>query len=161
MESARAFASIQEGLLAGNGVSLAGVVRGRRGRDAARSGSRFRHRRLRTGGGGDRGRARRRPAQRLLRPGAHRAGAGRRGCSYPDDEDELEEYEPDYIAWAPYALCRGCSSGRCAGERPDPLRAILERKVRLQGDLQRLVKHAGRHKGAGLDALRAIPAEFV
>ena len=41
------------------------------------------------------------------------------------------------------------------GKRPDPLRAILERKVRLQGDLQRLVKHAGRHQGAGLEAVRA------
>jgi len=81
--------------------------------------------------------------------------------SYPEDEDELEEYEPDYIAWASYALCRGLLERTLAGERPDPLRAILERKVRLQGDLQRLVKHAGRHKGAGLDALRAIPTEFV
>jgi hypothetical protein len=33
--------------------------------------------------------------------------------------------------------------------------------VRLKGDLQRLVKHAGRHKGAGLQAIRAVPAEFV
>ena len=35
------------------------------------------------------------------------------------------------------------------------------RKVRLQGDLERLVKHAGRHHGAGLEAIRAIPTEFV
>jgi hypothetical protein len=81
--------------------------------------------------------------------------------SYPEDEDELEEYDPDYIAWAPYAVCRGLLERTFAGERPDPLRAILERKVRLQGDLQRLVRHAGRHRGAGLDALRAVPSEFV
>jgi hypothetical protein len=81
--------------------------------------------------------------------------------SYPDDEDELEEYEPDYIAWAPYPLCRAMLEEALAGKRPDPLRAVLERRVRLKGDLQRLVKHAGRHKGAGLEAIRAVPAEFV
>jgi hypothetical protein len=87
---------------------------------------------------------------------------GRRAdLTYPQDEDELEEYEPDYIAWAPYAICRGLLERAFAGERPDPLRAILERKVRLHGDLQRVVKHAGRHRGAGLDALRAVPTEFV
>jgi hypothetical protein len=83
------------------------------------------------------------------------------GLSYPQDEDELEEYEPDYIAWAQYTLCRSLLERTFAGEPPDPLRIILERKVRLQGDLQRLVKHAGRHRGAGLDALRAVPTEFV
>ena len=80
--------------------------------------------------------------------------------SYPDDEDELEEYEPDYIAWAPYGFCRALLQG-AFGESPDPLRAILERKIRLKGDLQRLVRHASRHRNAGFDALRAIPTEFV
>ena len=81
--------------------------------------------------------------------------------SFPQDEDELEEFEPDYVAWAPYALCRTLLGEAFAGRRPDPLRAILERKVRLKGDLQRLLKHAGRHQGAGLDALRAVLTEFV
>jgi hypothetical protein len=81
--------------------------------------------------------------------------------SYPEDEDELEELEPDYIAWAPYPLCKALLEQALAGGHPDPLRAVLERKVRLQGDLQRLVKHAGRHKGAGLSAIRALPTEFV
>jgi hypothetical protein len=81
--------------------------------------------------------------------------------AYPDDEDELEEYQPDYVAWAPYPLCRGLLEQAIAGKRPDPLRAILERKVRLQGDLQRLVKHAGRHQWTGLDAIRAVPTRFV
>ena len=81
--------------------------------------------------------------------------------SYPDDEDELEEYEPDYICWASYALCRSLLEQTLAGKRPDPLKAVLERKVRLKGDLERLIKHAGRHKGAGLDAIRGVPTEFV
>jgi hypothetical protein len=80
--------------------------------------------------------------------------------SFPDDEDELEDLNPDYIAWAPHALCRSLLGAAMRGERPDPLRAILERKVRLQGDLQRLVKHAGRYPGAGIEALRRVPTRF-
>jgi hypothetical protein len=79
---------------------------------------------------------------------------------YPDDEDELDELEPDYIAWAPYSLCKELLRAALAGERPDPLRAVLERRVRLRGDLQRLVKHAGRHRGVGLDAIRTVPTRF-
>jgi hypothetical protein len=80
--------------------------------------------------------------------------------SYPDDEDELEALEPDYIGWAAFSLCKELLEKTHAGGRPDPLRAILERKVRLHGDLERLVKHAGRHQGAGLAALRGVPTEF-
>jgi hypothetical protein len=79
---------------------------------------------------------------------------------FPDDEDELEELEPDYIAWAPHSLCKELLRAALAGARPDPLRAVLERRVRLRGDLQRLVKHAGRHRGVGLDAIRAVPTRF-
>ena len=81
--------------------------------------------------------------------------------SYPQDEDELEEMQADYVAWAPYALCRALLDEALRGGRPDPLRAVLERKVRLRGDLQRLVKHAGKHHGAGLGTIRALPTEFV
>ena len=80
---------------------------------------------------------------------------------YPEDEDELEDYGPDYIAWAPYTFCRALLEQAFAGDPPDPLRLILERKIRIRGDLERLVKHMGRHRAAGLDALRAIPTEFV
>ncbi len=80
---------------------------------------------------------------------------------FPEDEDELEEYEPDYVAWAGYPLCKALVQEAQRGGRPDALRAILDRRVRLQGDLERLVKHAGRHHGAGLEAIRAIPTEFV
>ena len=80
--------------------------------------------------------------------------------SFPDDEDELEELQPDYVVWAPYSLCKQLLQAALAGARPDPLRAVLERKVRLRGDLERLVKHAGRHRGAGLDAIRTVPTRF-
>jgi len=81
--------------------------------------------------------------------------------SYPEDEDELEALEPDYIGWASHSLCKQLLRATQRGERPDPLRAILERKVRLKGDLERLVKHAGRHQGAGLEAVRGLPTEFL
>ena len=81
--------------------------------------------------------------------------------SYPEDEDELEELDPDYIAWAPYAVCRKLLQQAIAGERADPVRAILERRIRLRGDLQKLVKYSGRHQAAGLEAIRAVPTEFV
>jgi hypothetical protein len=79
---------------------------------------------------------------------------------FPDDEDELEELEPDYVTWAPHSLCKELLRAALAGARPDPLRAVLERRVRLRGDLERLVKHAGRHRGAGLDAIRTVPTRF-
>jgi hypothetical protein len=80
---------------------------------------------------------------------------------YPEDEDELEELGPDYIAWAPYTVCRSLLRAAFAGEHVDPVRVILDRNVKVRGDLERLVRHASRHRAAGLDALRAVPTEFV
>src|SRR5439155_743179 len=80
--------------------------------------------------------------------------------SYPDDEDELEELEPDYIGWASYDLCRELLEAAFAGKRPDPLRAILERKVRLKGDLQRLVKGAGKRLSALKRRCRELAEEL-
>jgi hypothetical protein len=94
----------------------------------------------------------------VLMRGAPGAGVT---LEFPEDEDELEESEPDYVAWAGYTLCKALLQEAQRGGRPDALRAILDRRVRLQGDLERLVKHAGRHHGAGLEAIRAIPTEFV
>ena len=81
--------------------------------------------------------------------------------SFPEDEDELEELEPDYIAWASHALCKQLLRAALAGERADPLKAILERKVRLQGDLKRVVRLAGKHEGAGRDAIRSLQTELL
>ena len=80
---------------------------------------------------------------------------------YPQDEDELEELEPDYIAWAPHALCKELLRAALGGAHPDPLRAILNRQIRLRGDLQRLVRQAGKHQAAGLAAFRALPTQLI
>ena len=80
---------------------------------------------------------------------------------FPEDEDELEELEPDYICWVPYELCRSLLRSALSGGHPDPLKALLAGEMKLQGDLQRVVRHAGRHQGAGAATLRALPTEFV
>jgi hypothetical protein len=80
---------------------------------------------------------------------------------FPDDEDELEDLEPDYICWVPYALCRSFLQTALEGGHPDPLKAILAGQMKLQGDLQRIVRLAGKHQGAGAATLRALPTEFV
>ena len=80
--------------------------------------------------------------------------------SFPDDEDELEELEPDYLAWAPVELCRELLQDALAGRPGDPLKLVFARRIRLQGDLQRLVRAAGKHAGVGIEALRAVPTKF-
>jgi len=128
-------------------VSFPGMVRGGRGGDAARV-------------TGDRGRRGFGPvvAGLVIERGD---GLGSDFCilariepgkpvvlSYPEDEDELEEYQPDYLGWASYTLCRSLLQATFAGQRPIP-KAILRGEVRLHGDLERLVKHAGRTRAQG------------
>ncbi len=81
--------------------------------------------------------------------------------SFPADEDELEELEPDYIAWASHTLCKQLLRAALAGERADPIKAILERKMRLKGELSRIVRQAGKHEGAGRDAIRSLPTKLL
>lgn len=80
--------------------------------------------------------------------------------SFPDDEDELEDLGPDYIAWAPYPLCRDLLEAALSGKPVDPLKLILSGKIKLRGDLQRIVRVAGQHPGRGLAALRSVPTEL-
>ena len=47
-----------------------------------------------------------------------------------------------------------------AGRPSDPLKLIFARRIRLQGDLQRLVRSAGKHFGLGVEALRAVSTRF-
>ena len=81
--------------------------------------------------------------------------------SFPEDEDELEELEPDYIAFVAHDLAKSMLRAALVGGRPDPLKAILDRKIRLRGDLQRIVRLMGRHEGAGLEAIRSLPTHLL
>ena len=80
---------------------------------------------------------------------------------FPDDEDELEELEPAYLIRATHATARRLVLAALRGERHDPMQPILSREVKLQGDLQRLVRFASQHKGNAPAALPAIPTRTL
>jgi hypothetical protein len=79
---------------------------------------------------------------------------------FPDDDDELEELEPEYLIYAPHRVARRVVEAALAGQRQDPLGPILNREVKLQGDLPRLVRFAGKHKG-GAAPLPALPTRTL
>jgi hypothetical protein len=81
-----------------------------------------------------------------------------------DDEDELEDLGPDYLAHAPHKLVRDLLRSVLAGEVPDGLALLTSGRVRLlRGDLGRLVKLAGlpQHRNAGLAAIRSLPTKTL
>jgi hypothetical protein len=70
------------------------------------------------------------------------------------DEDEIWELEPAYVVRASYGVWKALLRGE------DPVRAALSGRVRVEGDLQALVRRAGyRHVVEG--ALASIATEFV
>lgn len=77
--------------------------------------------------------------------------------TFCEDEDELDDLRPNYLAVGPHALVRDLLRKALAGEVPDPLALITSGKAKLKGDLGRIIKVAGRHPRAGLSALRSIP----
>ena len=54
-----------------------------------------------------------------------------------DDPDDLLELEPAYVVRAPYGTWKGLFSGA------DPVKAALSGRVRVEGDLEGLVRRAG------------------
>jgi hypothetical protein len=72
-----------------------------------------------------------------------------------DDEDELDELEPDYLARAQAGTIRDVLAAMQQGKQPDPLALTTSGKVRLRGDLGRLVRVGGRHPKAGTASLRS------
>jgi hypothetical protein len=80
---------------------------------------------------------------------------------FPDDEDELDDLEPAYLVVAPHAVCRRVLEAALLGQRQDPLAPVLNREVKLRGDLPRLVRFAGQHKGAGAGALLSLPTRTL
>ena len=80
---------------------------------------------------------------------------------FPDDEDELEEAGPDYLAWIPHKLARDLLEAVQSGQTPDPVQLVLSGRFKLVGDVQRLVKVAPRHPNAGVVALRSVPTRTL
>jgi SCP-2 sterol transfer family len=70
------------------------------------------------------------------------------------DADDLLELEPAYVVRAPYRLWKELLRGTV-----DPVRAALSGRVRVEGDLEALVRRAPfRHVADA--ALREVPTEF-
>lgn len=70
-----------------------------------------------------------------------------------DDEDEVLELEPAYVLRAPYGVWRALLQG------DDPVKAALTGRVRVEGDLEALVRRAG-YRYVVEAALRAVPTEL-
>jgi hypothetical protein len=69
------------------------------------------------------------------------------------DEDDVLELEPAYVLRAPYRVWKALLTGR------DPVQAALSGQVRVEGDLEALVRRAG-YRYVVDAALRAVPTEF-
>jgi hypothetical protein len=69
------------------------------------------------------------------------------------DEDDILELEPAYVLRAPYGVWRSLLRGG------DPVQAALTGRVRVEGDLQALVRRAN-YRYVVEAALRAVPTEL-
>ncbi len=69
------------------------------------------------------------------------------------DDDEVLELEPAYVMRAPYRVWRSLLAGG------DPVQAALSGRVRVEGDLEALVRRAG-YRYVIDAALRAVPTEL-
>jgi hypothetical protein len=82
----------------------------------------------------------------------HERGRIARWRTLPD-EDDILEIEPAYVLRAPYGVWRSLLAGR------DPVQAALSGQVRVEGDLEALVRRAS-YRTLVDAALRAVPTEF-
>lgn len=69
------------------------------------------------------------------------------------DEDDLWELEPAYVVRAPYRALRGLLEGA------DPVQAALTRRVRVEGDLEALIRRA-QYRHILDDILTEVPTEL-
>lgn len=70
-----------------------------------------------------------------------------------EDEDEILELEPAYVLRAPYRTWKALLRG------DDPVKAALSGRVRVEGELDRLVRRAS-YRYVMEAALREVPTEF-
>jgi hypothetical protein len=69
------------------------------------------------------------------------------------DEDDVLELEPAYVLRASYRVWKALLAGK------DPVQAALSGQVRVEGDLEALVRRAG-YRYVVDAALRAVPTEL-
>lgn len=70
-----------------------------------------------------------------------------------EDEDEVLELEPAYVVRAPYRVFRALLEGE------DPVKAALSGRVKVDGDLENLVRRT-RYRHVLDLALAAVPTEL-
>jgi SCP-2 sterol transfer family protein len=70
------------------------------------------------------------------------------------DEDDLLELEPAYVVRASYGVWKALVRGE------DPVRAALSGRVRVEGDLQALLRRAG-YRPILVAALATVATEFA
>jgi hypothetical protein len=70
-----------------------------------------------------------------------------------EDDDEVLELEPAFVLRAPYGVWRSLLAGA------DPVQAALSGRVRVEGDLEALVRRAS-YRYVVEGALRAVPTEL-
>jgi hypothetical protein len=70
-----------------------------------------------------------------------------------DDEDEILELAPAYVVRAPYRVLRSLAAGG------DPVQAALSGRVRVEGDLEALIRRA-HYRHVVDQVLEAVRTEF-
>jgi putative sterol carrier protein len=71
------------------------------------------------------------------------------------DPDDLDEFEPAYVARAPYSVWKELLRGTL-----DPVEAVLKRRISVKGDLQPLIERM-RYKGIADRVFAQLKTEFI
>jgi putative sterol carrier protein len=71
------------------------------------------------------------------------------------DPDDLDEFEPAYVARAPYSVWKELLRGTL-----DPVEAVLKRRISVKGDLQPLIERM-RYKGIADRVFSQLKTEFI
>ena len=71
------------------------------------------------------------------------------------DADDLDEFEPAYLARAPYSVWKGLLKGTI-----DPVEAVLKRRIQLQGDVQQIMERM-KYKGIAERLREKLETRFI
>nr|WP_232293680.1 SCP2 sterol-binding domain-containing protein [Stigmatella aurantiaca] len=71
------------------------------------------------------------------------------------DPDDLDEFDPAYVARAPYSVWKQLLQGTL-----DPVEAVLRRRIAVKGDLQPLIERM-RFKGIADRVFAQLKTEFA
>lgn len=72
-----------------------------------------------------------------------------------DEPDDLDEFDPAYLARAPYSVWKQLLQGSL-----DPVEAVLRRRIAVKGDLQQLIERL-RFKGVADRVFAQLKTEYL